>query len=98
VPEVGELLQALAALEHEVLEQVREAGAALGLGAEADVDVNGDADHGGVRIRSQEHAEPVGERGAVEVGHGSDSNRRHFGPRSVRRNTGPRFAAEVSAS
>jgi hypothetical protein len=44
VPEVGELLQALAALEHEVLEQVREARAALRLGAEPDVDVHGDAD------------------------------------------------------
>ena len=47
MPEVGELLQALAALEHEVLEEVREARAALRLGAEADVDVHGDADDRG---------------------------------------------------
>ncbi len=77
MPEVRELLQALAALEHEVLEQVREAGAALGLGAEPDVDVHRDADDGGVRVGGEEHAQPVGEGGAVEVGHDSDSNRPH---------------------
>ena len=71
MPEVGELLQALAALEHQVLEQVREAGAALGLGAEPDVDVHGDPDDRGVRVRREEHAKPVGEGGAVEVGHDS---------------------------
>ena len=80
MPEVRELLQALAALEHEVLEQVREAGAALGFGAEPDVDVDGDADDGGVRVGGEEHAKPVGERGAVEVGHGSDPNRPHRQP------------------
>jgi hypothetical protein len=80
VPEVRELLQALAALEHEVLEQVRETGAALGLGAEPDVDVDGDPDDRGVRVRREEHAKPVGEGGAVEVGHGSDPNRTHRQP------------------
>ena len=62
VPEVGELLQALAALEHEVLEQVREAGAALGLGAEPDVDVHGDADDRGGGIGDDEHAQAVRQR------------------------------------
>ena len=77
MPEVGELLEALAALEHEVLEQVREPGATLGLGAEPDVDVDRDPDDRGVRVGREEHAKPVGESGAVEVGHDSDPNRPH---------------------
>ncbi len=44
VPEVRELLQALAALEHQVLEEVREAGAPLRLGPEAHVVVHAHAD------------------------------------------------------
>jgi hypothetical protein len=62
VPEVRELLQALAALEHQVLEQVREPGAPLRLGAEAHVDVHGDADDGGGGVRDDEDPQPVGQR------------------------------------
>ena len=55
-----------------MLEQVGEAGAALGLGAEADVVVDGDADDGGGPVGGEQHPQPVVERGAVEVdGHGS---------------------------
>jgi hypothetical protein len=45
VTEVGELLQALRALEHEVLEEVGEAGAPLWLRADPDVVDDRDSDH-----------------------------------------------------
>ena len=53
------LAEVLRALEHHVLEQVREAGAVLRLDAEADVVV--DADHGGRRRRvaRQHDLQPV---------------------------------------
>jgi len=44
------------ALEHQVLEQVGESGAALGLGAEADVVVHGDADHGRRTVGAEDDA------------------------------------------
>jgi hypothetical protein len=62
VPEMRELLEALAPLEHQVLEQVREPRASLRLGAEADVDVHRDADDGGGRVRDDENPQPVGQR------------------------------------
>ena len=71
MPEVGELLQALAALEHEVLEEVREARAALRLGAEADVDVHGDADDRGGGIGDDQHAEAVRQRRTMQFGGGT---------------------------
>ncbi|GAA4689775.1 hypothetical protein GCM10023215_27630 [Pseudonocardia yuanmonensis] len=57
-----------------MLEQVGEAGAPLGLGPEADVDVHRDADDRGGRVGREEHAQAVGERGPVEFGswHGFD--------------------------
>jgi hypothetical protein len=59
VPEVGELLQALGALEHQVLEEVRKTGAPLRLGAEAHVVVHADTDHGRGRVGCQYHAQTV---------------------------------------
>ena len=51
VAEVLELLEVRRALEHQVLEQMGEAGAALGLGADADVVEHGDADDGSRSVR-----------------------------------------------
>jgi hypothetical protein len=67
VPEVGQLLQALAALEHQVLEQVREPRPALGFGPEPDVDVHGDADDGGGGVGDDQDAQArsTGSSGAV---------------------------------
>ena len=67
MPEVRQLLQALAALEHQVLEQVREAGAALGLGAEPDVDVHRDADDRGGGVGDDQDPQPVGQRRPVQI-------------------------------
>jgi hypothetical protein len=62
VPEVGELLQALAALEHEVLEEVREARAPLRLGPEPHVVVHAHADDRCGRVGGEHHPQSVGKR------------------------------------
>ena len=59
VAEVLELLQVGRALEHQVLEEVREAGAPLRLGPDADVVVDGDRHHRGAAVRRQQDPEAV---------------------------------------
>ena len=59
-----------------MLEQVRKAGAALGLGAEPDVVVHRDADDRGAGIGGDQDPQAVGQRGAVEFdGHIGESSR-----------------------
>ena len=74
VPEVAELPQALAALEHEVLEEVREPRAALGLRAEPDVDVHRHPDGGGGGIGDDQDAQTVRQGRAVQFGGRHPSN------------------------
>jgi hypothetical protein len=62
VSEVRELLQVFRALEHQVLEKVGEAGAALRLGADADVVDHRDADHRRAAIGRQNHPKAVVQR------------------------------------
>jgi hypothetical protein len=59
VAEVGQLLEVLRALEHEVLEEVREAGPALGLGADAHVVHDRHADHGADRSGASTTRRPL---------------------------------------
>jgi hypothetical protein len=68
VPEVGQLLQALAALEHQVLEEVREPGAPLRLGTEADVVVHADANDRCAGVGGEHHPQAVGQREPVQFG------------------------------
>ncbi|GAA2840231.1 hypothetical protein GCM10010452_80520 [Crossiella cryophila] len=65
---MGEFLQALAALEHQVLEQVRETGAALGFRPEAHVIVHADTHHGSRAIGREQDAQSVGESHPVQLG------------------------------
>ena len=58
----------LRALEHQVLEQVREAGAARPLVLGADVIPDVDRDDRAVVILVDDHVEPVGERLGVRQG------------------------------
>jgi hypothetical protein len=58
---VLELLHVRRALEHHVLEEVGEPGAALGLDAEADAVVDGDGGHGRGVILGDHELEAVGE-------------------------------------
>jgi hypothetical protein len=61
---VLQLLQARRALEHQVLEQVREPGPPLRLGPDPDVVVHRDADDGGTPVGSEQDPQAVVERGA----------------------------------
>ena len=66
IAEVGELLQILRALEHQVLEQVREPGAPFRLGSDADVIDDGDTDHRCGPVRIQHHPQPIGQGEALD--------------------------------
>ena len=59
-PDELHLAEVLRALEHHVLEEVREAGAVLGLDAESDVVVDGDDDGGAVVSRERTTRSPFG--------------------------------------
>ena len=66
---VGEVLglpEARRALEHQVLEQVREAGAALRLAAHADVVVDGDRHDRAAAVGAEHHAQAVVEGEALD--------------------------------
>ena len=58
-PEMLQFGQRFAALEHQVLEQVGEAGATLRFGTETDVVMDRDADHSGAAVRRQQHPQAV---------------------------------------
>ena len=68
MPEVGQLLQVLRALEHQVLEEVGEAGAPLRLGPDADVVDDRDADHRGRPVRGEHDPQTVGQGEPLERG------------------------------
>ena len=63
----------LAAVEHQMLEQVREAGAALGFEGGADIVPDADRDHRGLAVGVHDHAQAVGQRelliGDVHLAH-----------------------------
>ncbi len=56
----------LRALEHHVLEKMREAAAAARLEAKADLVIDADRDDGGGMVRRDDHAKAVGERGVLD--------------------------------
>ena len=63
---VLELRQVLRAFEHQVFEEMRETGAALGFGPEADVVVHGDGDDRGAAVGRHHDAETVAQRVAFD--------------------------------
>jgi hypothetical protein len=62
VPEVGEFLEVRRTLEHQVLEEVGEAGATLRFGPDPHVVHHRYPDDGSARIRGQDHAQAVRQR------------------------------------
>ena len=56
----------LGALKHHVLEEMREAAAAAGLEAKADLIIDADGDDGRGTVRRDDHAQAVGERGVFD--------------------------------
>ena len=54
------------ALEHHVLEEMREAAAAARLEAEADLIIDADRDDRRGMVRGDDHAEAIGERGVFD--------------------------------
>ena len=85
VPEVGQLLQVLRALEHQVLEEVGEAGAALRLAAHPHVVVDGHGDDGAGAVGQHEDAQPVAEPPALDGERGAGGSRRGLGRHEAER-------------
>jgi hypothetical protein len=97
VSEVRQLLQVFRALEHQVLEEVGEAGAPLRFRADAHVVHHRHADHRRGTVRREDHPQPVGQgeplgriggcgdrHGAVAFRHAATLTRRLHNP-SIRR-------------
>ncbi len=79
------LVEVDGALEHQVLEQVRETGAPLGFGPEADVVVHGDAHHGRRTVGAEDDPQSVVERESIDRELGPWKSSGHAGTLPVAR-------------